>query len=326
MAGAPFAKVFYSDNGSTAVEVALKMALQYHINRSQNRKLFVAFEGAYHGDTFGAMSVGGRNTFNSPFEALMFDVVFLPIPNESNISYIELQIDNLVATNKLAGFVYEPLIQGAAGMNMYSAELLQRILLKFRDAGVLLIADEVFTGFGRTGKLLASHHMATAPDLIALSKGLTGGVLPLGATLATQVMFNAFLHPEKKRGFLHGHSFTANPMACAAANAALSLLNTETIQSAIQRICLSHQAFVTKINGHPKVQHVACCGTVLRIALKSEEGGGYSDSIRGSIYEYFIKKGLLLRPLGNVLYVNPPYVISPEELIMVYQAIEDFLD
>lgn len=326
MAGFPFAKVFYSDNGSTAVEVALKMALQYHHNLGDERRLFVAFEGAYHGDTFGAMSVGGRDTFNKPFEALMFDVAFLPLPNEANITEIENEIDRLIATNTVAGFIYEPLIQGAAGMRVYAPMLLERLLNKFRQAGIFLIADEVFTGFGRTGKLLASHHMATMPDIIALSKGLTGGVIPLGATLATQTIFDAFLHSEKRKGFLHGHSFTANPIACAAANASLMLLYSSQIQASIDWIAKQHQEFVTKITQHSRVLNAASCGTVLRVEIKTSNGGGYADSIRGSIYDYFIKKGLLLRPLGNILYVNPPYVISPEEIRLVYTAIESFLD
>jgi adenosylmethionine-8-amino-7-oxononanoate aminotransferase len=320
-----FSRVFFSDNGSTAVEVALKMAVQYWHNKGESRQRFIALEGAYHGDTFGAMSVGARDTFNEPFEQMFFQVDFIPVPDASSVDEVVKRMEALVSRDDVAGFIYEPLIQGAAGMVMYSAEHLNRLLKVADNAGVLRIADEVFTGFGRTGTWFASQQCAIAPHLMALSKGLTGGALPMGVTLAPEWLFQAFIHPEKRRAFLHGHSFTANPLACAAANASIQLMEQPQTWENIETIGRMHRGFVAELQ-RTFAQHSAqSLGTVLRVSLNTADQQGYYNSIRSDAYAYFMKKGLLIRPLGNVIYVNPPYCIKVAELQLVYQAIREYL-
>lgn len=316
-----YAKCFYSDNGSTAVEVALKLALQFHHNSGHPRKRILALDGAYHGDTFGSMSVSHRGGFNTPFESMFFEVDYLPLPGDSTFDEQAALLD----LTKYAGFIFEPMIQGAAGMRMYDPDAMQPFLKKCRDHGVFLIADEVFTGFGRTGTFLATDQFQVKPDLVALSKGLTGGALPLGATLTSQRIFDAFLDPSKSRAFLHGHSFTANPMACAAALASLTLLEAAECQSQIEMISDIHAERTGKLSSHRSLTNIGYCGTVSKMQLKASDEGYYS-SVRSKVYEYFMKKGLLLRPLGNVLYLNPPYCITAAELHSVYDAIEEFLD
>ncbi len=323
-------RVFYSDNGSTAVEVALKMAIQYFFNRGEKRKRFLAFEGAYHGDTFGAMSVGQRGGFNVPFETLFFEVDFLPLPNEENLHEVMKSLRKLLAAHQYAGFVYEPLIQGAAGMRMYNVGHLDLVLSAMREHGALLIADEVFTGFGRTGAWFASQHCVASPDLMCLSKGLTAGVLPLGVTMSTESIFNTFVDNDKARAFLHGHSFTANPLACTAAIASIQLLDRQECWQSIRMISAAHQSFIEEayikeVKKEAVISQAAAMGTVLRLELQTNERSGYYNSTRSMTYAWFMKKGLLIRPLGNILYVNPPYCISREELETVYMAIREYL-
>ena len=215
-------KIFYSDNGSTAVEVALKMCLQYWYNRGQPRKKILTFENGYHGDTFGAMAVSGRSPWTAPFNSLLFDVTFIPAPTSENLEATKKLIEQ--NHKDIACFIYEPLVQGAAGMLMHSAEHLDELLTCCHNYDILLIQDEVFTGFGRTGKMFAADHLLIKPDLVCLSKGLTGGTMPLGITSCRNKIYEAFLSDDQYKTLFHGHSFTANPLACTAALASLDLL------------------------------------------------------------------------------------------------------
>jgi adenosylmethionine-8-amino-7-oxononanoate aminotransferase len=319
-------KVFYSDNGSTAVEVALKMALQYWNNKSINKGTFIAFENAYHGDTFGGMSVGERNVFNQAFTAFLFNVERLPVPTEENISEVCAKLEQLIDAGTIAGFIYEPLVQGAAGMIMYKAALLERLIAICKEKNILCIADEVMTGFGRTGTFFASDQLQLKPDIICLSKGLTGGYMPLGVTACTNDMYDAFVQDDKTRTFFHGHSYTANPTACAAALASLDLLEEEKTIAAINYIHRLHLAFQKTIAAHEGCRDVRVCGTILALELSSSDKTHYLNNAADVIAAYFISKGILLRPLGNILYLIPPYCITEKELEYIYQTINEFLD
>lgn len=318
-------RIFFSDNGSTAVEIALKMAMQYWHNQGIKRRKIVALEGAYHGDTFGSMAVGDRGIFTTPFSPYLFDVEFLPFPTLEKEQQILDQFTSLVSANSIAAVIVEPLIQAAGGMRMYSPGFVDKLFALATEAGVITIADEVFTGFGRTGKLFASDYLKNKPDLMALSKGITGGALPLGVTTCSSKIEAAFQTDDFLKTFFHGHSYTANPVACAAANASFDLLMSDECAANISRISQQHEKFAGKINDHSKVREIRTMGTVFAIELRSEEGTSYSHEIRKKIYPYFLQRNILLRPLGNVIYILPPYVITNSELQIVYSAIEDFL-
>ena len=321
-------RVFFSDNGSTAVEVGLKMAIQYWHNKGIKKNKILALEGAYHGDTFGAMSVGGRNAFNEPFEEMMFEVKHLTFPSNSEMeerSLLELQheIDN----NKegYACFIYEPLVQGAAGMRIYSKEFLKRALSICKANNIICIADEVMVGFYRTGKMFASLHVDIDPDIVCMSKGITGGVLPLGLTSCTENIYEAYLSDDYTKTFFHGHSFTGNPITCAAACASLDLLEKETTLKAIKSLEDNHGKFASKIAHLEAVAQVKMQGTILSIELASEGKTDYFNAKRKKIYKYFISRNILIRPLGNVIYLIPPYCITDKELNYVYEEIIRFL-
>jgi adenosylmethionine-8-amino-7-oxononanoate aminotransferase len=318
-------KIFYSDNGSTSVEVALKMALQYWKNQGEERTIFFAFEEAYHGDTFGSMSVGARNVFNNAFEKLLFDVKHLPLPDENNIEEIKGVIKQIALSKKVAGFIFEPLVQGAAGMKMYDANLLDELLKICKENNILTIADEVMTGFGRTGKLFASENLKNSPDIICLSKGLTGGYLPLGVTACKKFIYNAFLSEDKQKTFFHGHSYTANPISCTAALASLDLLEKQETRSKMQEIAASHKNFAERVKGNKKLKGVRVCGTIIAFELNSTEGTHYLNSAAETISDYFLKEKIIIRPLGNIFYLIPPYCITMEELQKVHDAIDKFL-
>lgn len=318
-------KIFFSDDGSTSVEVALKMALQYFYNNGEERKAILAFEDAYHGDTFGAMSAGGRSAFSAPFDAHLFDVDHLPLPLKGNEQACLERLKTLLSQKKYAAFIFEPLVQGSAGMRMYGAGVLEEIMDLCKEHGVLLIADEVFTGWGRTGTMFACHQLDIQPDLVCVSKGLTGGFLPMGITACKQFIYDAFLSGEKTKALFHGHSYTANPIACAAALASLELFDENTWKS-IEGIHRAHIAFAHELENHPRLLEARVCGTILALEFKTDQHSGYFNSLRDEMYAYFIKKGLLLRPLGNVLYVLPPYCIRDEELQKIYSAIREFLN
>lgn len=323
------AKIFFSDNGSTAVEVALKMALQYWHNQGKERTKLVAFEGAYHGDTFGAMSVGDRNSFVKPFWPFLFEVEFLPFPaaDGSNHSAVKEELKRLVAGGDVAAFIFEPLVQGSAGMRIYPAGLLDELLGIAKAGEVLCIADEVMTGFGRTGKHFASDYLQEhKPDIFCLSKGLTGGTLPMGVTSCSQRIQDAYRDADIMKTFFHGHSYTANPIACAAANASLEILLSEDCQARIAAIAYQQQLFADRMKDHPKIENARALGTIMALDIRTGEGTSYFNSKRNRLYEYFIRKQVLLRPLGNTLYILPPYVVTEEELDRLYTLIEDLLE
>lgn len=318
-------KIFYSDNGSTAVEVALKMTIQYWYNKGEERKKFIAIDGAYHGDTFGSMSVGERGDFTRPFFNHLFDVDFIDFPSVKNETMVFEQFENYLKTEKIAAFIFEPLIQGAAGMRMYNADFLDKLLTVAKTNGIITIADEVMTGFGRTGKMFASDYLFNNPDIFCLSKGITGGALAMGVTSCTKEIEEAFKVKDLMKAFLHGHSYTGNPMTCAAALASFKLLKENNSISEVERISISHHEFKNKLKDCTIVKEVRHLGTILVLEFKTNEDTSYFSELRNSLYPFFLERDILLRPLGNLIYILPPYVITNEELQKVYQAIEEFL-
>ncbi len=318
-------KVFFSDDGSTAVEVALKMAFQYWFNRGENRKRVIALEGAYHGDTFGAMSVGARDVFNKPFEPFFFEVDFLDFPTTKNAHELLHQAEKLLKSGEVAALIVEPLIQGSSGMRMYPIAFLDQLVSLCKKYGTLVIFDEVMTGWGRTGRMFALNYTEKVPDIVCLSKGLTGGVLPLGLTVTTEQIYEAFLHDETARAFLHGHSFTGSALACAAANASLDLFEEQDTWEAIERIEEQHLVFAQRLKKLEKVSGIGVCGTILRFEINADDSGYFSGK-RDLIYQHMLDRGVLLRPLGNVIYINPPYCITNEELDEIYLAITSLLE
>ena len=324
---ANFTKVFFSDNGSTAVEVALKMALQFWHNQGQVKTKIIAFENAYHGDTFGSMSVGERNAFNKAFTPLLFDVLRLPVPTKENCSEVKQTLHTFIKTGTVCAFIFEPLILGAGGsMQLYEAALLDELLTLCKQEQVLTIADEVMTGFGRTGKFFATDYLNNKPDIICLSKGITGGVMPLGVTACAQFIYDAYISEDKHKTFFHGHSYTANPTACAAALASMDLMEKEETANNIARITASHASFKEKIKWYKSIASIRHLGTIIAIEIKTPETSGYLNNLAEKIAAYFIQKGILLRPLGNVLYILPPYCIPQNDLTYIYTNIENFLN
>jgi adenosylmethionine-8-amino-7-oxononanoate aminotransferase len=318
-------KIFFSDNGSTAVEVALKLGFQYWHNLDQPRKKVVAFLGAYHGDTFGSMAVGDRGLFTKPFFPFLFDVEFIPLPSPKNESEVLDNFKSIVAQGDVASFIFEPLVQAAGGMRMYSPVLLDKLIEVAKENEVVCIADEVFTGFGRTGKLFASHYLKNFPDIMALSKGLTGGTLPLGATSCSKKIASAFTSDDFSKTFFHGHSYTGNPLSCSAANASFKLLNNSSCVESIDRIGKQHKTFSSQLANHSKVKDARSLGTILAIELAAGKTS-YDNTIRKSIYSFFLERDILVRPLGNVIYILPPYIITDAELEIIYDALAEFLE
>lgn len=319
-----FSRVFYSDDGSTANEVAIKMALQYWHNKGMRKNKIVAFHNSYHGDTFGSMSISARNVFTNAFAKLLFDVIFIDLPPGG---HSENQLQEIISQHDdIAAFIFEPLVQGAGGMNMYEAEELDKLIDICHKNEIICIADEVMTGFGRTGTFFAIDQLKNKPDIICLSKGITGGVMPLGLTACAEFIFEAFLSDDKAKTFFHGHSYTANAVACSAACASLDLMEQEETMAAIKRIENSHLAFIKKVINNKNVKVARSKGTILAIEINSEDETHYLNKVRDKVYPFFIERGILMRPLGNIIYVLPPYCITREELGIVYAAINDFLD
>lgn len=317
-------KLFFSDNGSTSTEVGIKMALQYHHNKGEKRNVLLAFEEGFHGDTFGAMSVSGLSVYNGPFEDFFIEVERIPVPTETNINQILTFLERRLEQKNIAGFIYEPLVQGAAAMKMHNADGLDKILALLKEHGVLLIADEVMTGFGKTGKFFASDYLETKPDIMCLSKALTAGLVPMGLTTCTKEVFMAFYSNDMAKGLFHGHTYTANPLACTAALAALKLLQTEEIRTGIRNIIQWHQKFDDEIKQHPKVANTRQLGVIyaLDLNVKMERYG----NLRDKLFKHFLDQGVFLRPLGHTIYILPPYVTTETQMKSIYGAIKSALE
>lgn len=329
-----FSKVFYSDNGSTATEVAIKMALQYWWNRQAvsyeplaagNRKKILAFNNSYHGDTFGSMSVSDRSVFTKAFHDKLFEVVFIDTPTIENIHTLKSVIAGQAA--EIAAFIYEPLVQGAGGMKMYEAGLLNDLLCAAKEHDIICIADEVMTGFGRTGKLFASGYCKETPDIICLSKGLTGGTMALGVTAATQKIVDAFVTEDQLKTFFHGHSFTANPLACTAALASLDLLEKKECMENIAMIVEQNRQFISELNNQYSgavVKKPRLLGTIVAFEIARGKDG-YLNDVSGTVTKKALDKGVYLRPLGNTVYIMPPYCITMEELKKIQLTIKEII-
>jgi adenosylmethionine-8-amino-7-oxononanoate aminotransferase len=319
-------KIFFSDNGSTAVEVAIKVALQYFFNKGEKRTTIIAFENAFHGDTFGAMAASGISFFIEAFQGMFIDVVRIPVPvkGQEQESYDALQ--SVIENNNCAGFIFEPLVQGAAGMVMYEPESLDKLMRICQDNNVLTIADEVMTGFGKTGKTFATDYLVEKPDMMCLSKALTGGTIPMAITTFTQDLFDAFYDDDINKALFHGHTFTANPTGCAAALASLDLLQTSEMQANIVRVNKSHLDFKEHIKNHPKVTATRVLGVIFALEIKTESSASYYGTLRNKLYDFFIENGVILRPVGNIVYILPPYIITDEQLQKVYQVVQKALE
>ncbi|MFT4668814.1 MAG: adenosylmethionine-8-amino-7-oxononanoate aminotransferase [Flavobacteriaceae bacterium] len=316
-------KIFFNDNGSTAVEAAIKMALQYHFNKGEKRNTLIAFENGFHGDTFGAMSVSGLSIYNGPFEDYFLKVERIPVPKGDNLAEVLSRLQFLISENKCAAFVYEPMVQGAAGMKFHDAEGLNEILKLCKNNNLLCIADEVMTGFGKTGKNFASEYIETKPDVMCLSKSLTAGIAAMSITSCSQKIFDAFLDDDISKGFFHAHTYSANPLACTAAIAGIDLLSSKEIQEDIRRIERHHIHFSEKIKTHPKVASVRQLGVIFALDLNVEMDR-YGE-LRNKIFNHFMSDGVFLRPLGNTIYILPPFVIENEQLEKIYASIENVL-
>ncbi|MDY0780628.1 adenosylmethionine--8-amino-7-oxononanoate transaminase [Tenacibaculum sp. IB213877] len=317
-------KIFFSDNGSTSVDVAIKMALQYHFNQGEKRGKIIALEDGFHGDTFGAMSVSGLSVYNGPFEDFFIDVERIPVPTQENFEEVKTQFLQLISEHKVAAFIYEPLVQGAAAMKMFDAKFLNELIEIAHKNNVLAIADEVMTGFGKTGKHFASDYLENKPDIICMSKSLTAGLVPMAITSCSQKVYDAFLSHDIAKGFFHGHTYSANPVACIAALAGIELLQSEEIQQNIQRIIKSHQEFDAKIKQHSKVKSTRQKGVIYALDLNVEMER-YGD-LRYKLFNFFMENGVFLRPLGNTIYILAPFVITNDQLQKVYSVIEKVLD
>lgn len=317
-------KIFFSDNGSTANEVGIKMALQYHFNKGEKRNTIIAFEDGFHGDTFGAMSASGLSVYNGPFEDFFIDVKRIPTPNADNISEVLKQLYDIIRDNSVAAFIYEPLVQGANAMHMFEAIYLDQILEVCKEHNVITIADEVMTGFGKTGKTFASEYMRIKPDIISMSKALTAGFVPMAVTSCTQEIYDAFLDDSVGKAFFHAHTYSANPIACAVAIAGIELLCSGEVQDAIHGTIQSHQKFNDIIKNHPKVKTTRQKGVIYALDLDIDMDR-YGKK-RYEIFNHFMQNGIFLRPLGNTIYILAPYVITQGQLNKIYRSIEDLLE
>jgi adenosylmethionine-8-amino-7-oxononanoate aminotransferase len=319
------AHVFYSDSGSTAVEVGLKMALGYWRNIGEARTRIVALEHAYHGDTIGTMSAGARGVFNAPYEPLLFDAARLPFPEPGREQASLDALDVLLGETPTAALIVEPLILGAGGMRIYPPAVLAGLHRIARRHGALFIADEVMTGFGRTGTLLACEQAGIVPDILCLAKGLTGGALPLAATLATRAIFDSHYSTDRTRTFFHSSSYTANPIACAAAAANLEIWLTEPVLDRIATLSRLQTERLAPLRTDPRFTNVRQIGTITALDLAVRDAG-YLAGIGPTLYEHVITAGILLRPLGNTVYVMPPYCTTARDLDRVYEVIAGAAD
>jgi adenosylmethionine-8-amino-7-oxononanoate aminotransferase len=327
------AKVFFSDNGSTAVEVALKMCVQYWQLHKEKRMTFLALENSYHGDTFGAMSASARGTFTHPFAPMLFNVIHLPFPTpplpegSDNSQFEDLFLqqlrNHLKSDPHIAGFVYEPLLLGAGGMKIWRKEVLREALTICKEYNVMTIADEVLTGFGRTGTFFASDSIDIAPDIMTLSKGITGGFLPFGATLSTKKIFDTFLSDDLSKTFFHGHSYTGNPISCAAAVASFSVFENEPVMDRISAINSAHHDLMPKLAATLQYNY-RIQGTMAAMEPKNPEG--YLSPTSLQLQKKCLEQGLLIRPLGDTIYFLPPYSTTKEDLAAAYSVVDKILD
>jgi adenosylmethionine-8-amino-7-oxononanoate aminotransferase len=319
-------KIFFSDNGSTAVEVAIKVALQYFFNKGEKKTTIIAFENAFHGDTFAAMAASGISFYTQAFEGMFIDIVRVPVPIKGQEEASFQALAKAIKNNICAGFIFEPLVQGAAGMVMYEPEALDKLIKICQENRVLTIADEVMTGFGKTGKTFACDYLQTQPDMMCLSKALTGGTIPMAITTFTQDLFDAFYNDDINKALFHGHTFTANPTGCAAALASLELLQTDEMQTNIARVNQSHLAFQKHIEKHAKVTTTRVLGVIFALEIKTENQASYYGTLRNKLYDFFIENGVILRPVGNIVYILPPYIITDSQLQKIYNVVESALE
>ncbi len=312
--------VFFSDSGSTSVEVALKMALGFWRHTGEVRHRIVVMEGSYHGDTVGAMSVGARGPFTEAYEKLLFDVERIPFPAQGQEGTTLEAFEAICRLGGVAALIVEPLVLGAGGMLMYSADCLAALRQICTAHGVLFIADEVMTGWGRTGTLFACEQAGITPDIACYSKGLTGGALPLAVTLCRHEIFQAHYATDRRRTFFHSSSFTANPIACAAALANLGIWETEPVRERIAALAAMQAKHLDRFRDDARFSGVRQTGTITAMELKTADGG-YLAKIGPALQSHFRDARVLLRPLGNTIYVLPPYCVTSEDLQIVYDAI-----
>jgi adenosylmethionine-8-amino-7-oxononanoate aminotransferase len=322
-----FSRIFYSDNGSTATEVAIKMALQYWINKGEaGKNKILAFHHSYHGDTFGAMSISERGVYTMAFRDKLFEVIFIDTPDENNFDELKKNLEKYIS--EIACFIYEPLLQGAGGMRMYNPNYLSSLLSFIKEKKILCIADEVLTGFYRTGKFFAGDYVSEKADIICLSKALTGGTMALGVTACCTEVYDAFVNDDKTKTLFHGHSFTANPLACTAALASLKLLEANNVKHNIEKIIAMHKRFLEtlvpfEIKGC--IKNLRQLGTIIAFEIATREEDGYLHNIGSDFTSFCMKQGVYLRAMGNTIYIMPPYCITKKELKQTYNVITNFL-
>jgi adenosylmethionine---8-amino-7-oxononanoate aminotransferase len=319
-------KIFFSDNGSTAVEVAIKASLQLFYNKGEKRTTIIAFENAFHGDTFAAMAASGISLYTQAFQGMFIDVVHIPVPTVGRERASVDALKKVIAEKSCAAFIFEPLVLGAAGMVMYTPETLDALMAVCKQNQILTIADEVMTGFGKTGKTFASDYLGQQPDVMCLSKALTGGTIPMAITTFTQEIFDGFYSDDINKALFHGHTFTANPTGCAAALAAIELLFQPEMQANILRINQSHNRFLEKIEKHPRVATARVLGVIFALEIRTDSQESYYGNLRNKLYDFFIEHGVILRPVGNIVYILPPYIISVSQLEKIYSIVEDALE
>jgi len=314
--------VFYSDSGSTSVEVALKMALGYFHNRGEPRNRIVVMEASYHGDTIGTMSTGERGVFNAAYEPLLFGVNRLPFPTVGCEQQTLDMFEAFCRSGRVAALIIEPLVLGAGGMKIYKASVLAALREIATQHGSLFIADEVMTGWGRTGTMFACEQANISPDILCTSKGLTGGAVPLAATLCTGDIFDAHLSTDRRKTFFHSSSYTANPIACAAAVANLEIWRTEPVVERIQNIEALHRQNLERFEGEERFTNIRQAGTIAALDLVVP-AGGYLADVGPRMRRLFRERGFLIRPLGNVIYLMPPYCVTADELGLAYDVIDE---
>ena len=313
---------FYSDSGSTAIEIALKMAIGYHHHRGDKRSKIIALEGGYHGDTFGAMATGERSVFNAVYDDYLFEVLHIPVPTPGKEAVSIAALQSIIDDNPddIAAFIFEPVMQGAAGMIAYDSATLQTLHNMVRAGGGLTIADEVMTGFGRLGTRFACEQAQIEPDLVCLSKGLTGGFLPMGLTLTTRDIYMAFYDEDRSKTFFHSTSFTGNPLACAAALANLKLWDEEPVFENIARIEAQQKQAADDFASEDLITAVRGHGTIIAMDVY-DDAVGYLSTLGPWLYNYFLERDILLRPIGNCIYILPPYCVTNDELEQIYATI-----